>query len=497
MSIDPATHPFVGYRRRAADMGVYLLYIQGRYSYTGSPQKQCLFKNGARAQVWLHKASVLMGTYGMMDWWFAWKICKGLLAVSALLLSAVGVFALWRVRGILHWKGSLRDEFKGLQKAAGEAHGVRRRALEVVIENCARIWRATSLDPGEVLHISPYIRSIAACYHPEAEKPELRVSTGSFLHAARALADRLELILQRPGFEQLQKVRIRHIRLSYAWYQRVSQYRIVRGLYRYRTMIRRVYRFRLVILPDPFSLLAYFSNRLTLLVLTRCLLMDVYLFAGTMAVDTYGEAGGEDTVLHPVDEIEKALEALDAVKPSEPYQRDPRIREIRNRLVGINTFLFSTSGFQDWKTAVQETAEVIAAHYFPAAERPLEEAAMGPLLYCCQDWIRTLSETEKIPIVKQLHRVRLESLYHIKSITEFAFSGQALVIAKRTRDLYRWMQWPLRIYRWIKKTSPLKIAMDAGWILARKGFVNFALRYTFDTACRELDAVYRQSRTKP
>ena len=434
----------------------------------------------------------------MIDWWFAWTIFKGVLAVSALLLSAVGVFVLWRVRGILHWKGSLRDEFKALQKAADESHGVRRRALEVVIENCDRIWRATSLDPGEVLRLSTYIRSIAACYHPEAEKPELRVSTGSFLNAAGALADRLELILRRPGFERLQKVRIRHIRQSYAWYQRVSQYRIVRRLYRYRTMIRNVYRLRLIILPDPFSLLAYFSNRLTMLVLTRCLLMDVYLFVGKMAVDTYDEAASEDTgFINPVDEVEKALEALDAVAPSEPHQQDPRIREIRNRLVGINTFLFSTSGFQDWKTAVQETAEVIAAHHFPAAERPLEEAAIGPLLYCCQDWIKTLSETEKIPIVKQLHRVRLESLYNIKSITEFAFSSQALIIAKRTRDLYRWMKWPLRIYRWIKKTSPLKITIDAGWILARKGFVNLALRYTFDTACRELDAVYRQSRPEP
>ncbi|MDO9514503.1 MAG: hypothetical protein Q7J01_00185 [Syntrophales bacterium] len=434
----------------------------------------------------------------MMDGWFAWKIFTGLLAVSALLLSAVGVVAIWRVRGILHWKGSLRDEFKGLQKAAGESQGVRRRALEVVIEDCNRIWKATSLDPGEVLHLSTYIRSIAGCYHPEAEKPELRVSTGSFLNAARASADRLEMILRRPGFERLQKVRIRHIRQSFVWYQRVCQYRIVRYLYRYRNIMRRVYRLRLIILPDPFSLLAYFSNRLTMLILTRCLLMDVYLFVGKMAVDTYDEdEGGEDTALHPVDEIEKALEALDAVKPSEPYQRDPRIRDIRNRLVGINNFLFSTSGFRDWKTAVQESAEVIAAHYFPAAERPLEEAAIGPLLYCCQDWIRTLSETEKIPIVKQLHRVRLESLYNIKSITELAFPSKALIIAKRTRDLYRWMKWPLMIYRWIKKTSPLKITIDVGWILARKGFVNFALRYTFDTACRELDAVYRQSRTTP
>ena len=433
----------------------------------------------------------------MIDGWFAWKIFKGLLAVSALLLSAVGVVAIWRVRGILHWKGSLRDEFKGLQKAAGESQGVRRRALEVVIESCNRIWRATSLDPWELLHLGTYIRSIACCYNPEAKKPELRVSTGSFLNAARAFADRLELILRRPGFERLQKVRIRHIRQSFVWYQRVCQYRIVRYLYRYRNMMRNVYRLRLIILPDPFSWLAYFSNRLTMLILTRCLLMDVYLFVGKMAVDTYDEAAGEDTVLHPVDEIEKALEALDAVKPSEPYQRDPRIRDIRNRLVGINNFLFSTSGFRDWKTAVQESAEVIAANYFPAAERPLEEAAIGPLLHCCQDWIRTLSETEKIPIVKQLHRVRLESLYTIKSITEFAFSSQALIIAKRTRDMYRWMKWPLRIYRWIKKTSPLKITIDAGWILARKGFVNFALRYTFDTACRELDAVYRQSRTTP
>ncbi len=491
----PAMHPFATISTEAHIWG----YISFTYTIVIpilAPVESPVFSKRKTGAIMLEQSVVLTGTYGMIDWWFVWKIFKGLLAVSALLFSTAGVFALWRVRGILHWQGSLRDELKGLQEAADESHGARRRALEVVVENGNRIWRSNSLDPGEMLRLSAYIRSIAACYHPDAARPELRVSTGSFLDAAGVFADRLELILKRPGFERLQKVRIRHIRQSYERYQRVSRYRIVKGLYRYRTALRRVSRLRLIILPDPFSLLAYFSNRLMMLVLTRCLLLDVYLFTGKMAVDTYSEAAGEDRVFNPVDAVEKALEALGDIKPSEPYQRDPRIREIRNRLVGINNFLFSTSGFRDWKAAVRESAEVIAAHYFPAAERPLEEAAMGPLLYCCQDWIRTISETRKIPIVKQLHRVRLESLYNIKSITEFALSSQALVFAKRTLDVYRWMKWPLRIYRWVKRTSPLKIAIDTGWILTRKGFVNVALRYTFDTACRELDAVYRQSRTE-
>jgi hypothetical protein len=431
-----------------------------------------------------------------MDWWLTWHILQGVLAFGAMLLAAASILVVWRLRGILHWKRSLSDELKGLDKEAEGASERKGQALKVVRERCQRVWHATSPELKELADISVYVHFIAACYYPGLENPELRITIGHLLKSAHDSVDRLELILRQPGFQRLRGVRIRHIRHSYEWYDRVSQYWIVRCVNRYRKLVMRIFQLRLVILPDPFSWLAYLSNRLTMLTLTRCLLVDVYLFVGRLAIQAYNEEGREEPIPSELGELEKALEDLDSLEPSKPDVSDTQILEIRNRLVGFPSMLISSPGLEDWKKAVGNAANVIARKYFPDAERPLEEAALGPLLTRSQIWIKSVCKTEKIPVVKRFHRIQIQSLYHVKSFTDIWLPKQVRIFAKKTWDMYRWMKWPLMVYRGVKKSSSVGIAMDVGWVVSKKAFTNFICRYTFDMACQELEMVYSQSQAK-
>ena len=431
-----------------------------------------------------------------MDWWLTWHILQGVLAFGVMVLTATSIIVVWRLRGILNWKRSLSDELKGLNKEAEAAGERKKQALKVVRERCHRLWHATSPELRELADISVYVHSIATCYYPGLEKPELRISIGRFLKSAHDSVDRLELILRRPGFQRLRGVRIRHIRRSYEWYDRVSQYWIVRCVSRYRKLVTRIFQLRLVILPDPFSWLAYLSNRLTMLTLTRCLLVDVYLFVGRLAIQAYDEEGKEELIPSELGELEKVLEDLDSLEPSEPDVTDTRILEIRNRLVGFSSILISSPGLEDWKKAVGRAAKVIARKYFPDAKRPLEEAALGPLLTRSQIWIKSVCKTEKIPVVKRFHRIQIQSLYRVKSFTDILLPKHVRIFAKKIWDMYRWMKWPLMVYQGVKKSSPVGIAMDVGWMVSKKAFTNFICRYTFDMACEELEMIYSQSRAK-
>ena len=428
-----------------------------------------------------------------MEAWTAWKILKIFTAAGAMLLLGVSLVMLWRMRGILNWKRSLRQEFKQFKAAAGQAQAVRGQAMAVVIETCERVWQTSTPEFGKLMDLRGYIRSIAVCFHPQAEEPELRLTIGRFLMVLRETVDRLELILKRPGSSRLQTLRIRHIRQAADWYGRISGKWVFRKVQRYREAIRRIYQLYLVVLPDPFSWLVYFSNRLTILQLTRYLMLDVYLFAGKLAVEAY-DASGDAGVHFSPSELEQTLEMLDGMESFESLQTDPRIRQIRNQLVGFGPFLLSTPGPKDWRKALVAAAEVIAGRYFPDAENPLEEAAVGPLLQRCQAWIRRLIEAETFPVIKHLYRIQLETLRDMKTFSGSILPEQFWGIAKKTWQAYHWMRWPLRAYRWFKMTSPLKVATSAGFLLIRKGLVNFVLRYTFDGACKELEILYRQSR---
>jgi len=428
-----------------------------------------------------------------MDWWLTWQILQVVLSLGAMVLAIVSILFVWRLRGLFHWRRYLQTELKNMTREAEVLVESDQQALKIVLERCQRAWHAHFPELRELTDLPEYVRSIAAFYHPGKEKPELCITIGRFLNSARESVERLELILRRPGFQRLRRVRIRHIRQSYEWYDRLNRYWIIRYFNRHWKIISKIFHLRLVILPDPFSWLAYFSNRLTMLILTRCLLVDIYLVVGKMAIEAYHEQDGSRPFVP--DELEKSLEDLDSLPAMEPVIMDPRIREIRNRLVGFGTLLISTPGPKQWKKAVGQAAGIIAERYFPDAERPLEEAAIGPLLRRSQFWIKSLCESEKMPVVKRFHRIKIESLYTVKSFSEDMLPKPLRTPLKKAWNTVTWMRWPIKVYRWVKKGSPAGIAVEVGWILSKKGFINLICRRTFDMACEEIELIYSQSWT--
>jgi hypothetical protein len=428
-----------------------------------------------------------------MDWGLFHNILESLAVFGAFLFLSATLVAVWRVRGIFGWNRSLRHEFRLLEQQAQGAPESRKEAVTVVLERCREVWRSHLPELSELADLPDYVRAIARSYHPEGERPELKITTGRLLGAARKSVNRLDLILQRRGFQTLRRVRIRHLRQSYAWYDRVAQYRPVRWLSRHQKVIRKVFRLRLYILPDPFSWLFYLSRRLTILIFTRYLLVDIYLFVGALALEAYGQEWGDAELPSEPRELKQSLEDLNDLKDPNGSVSDPQVQGIRSRLVGGASSLLFPPGIDAWKEAIKDAAQLIARRYFPDSERPLEEAALGPLLERCRFWITSICDTEKLPVVQRLHRLRLETLNNLRVLNGPGGGNQVLSTMARIWNWYRVSKWPPSIGRWLGQGSPGGLAMKLGWLVVKGSVVKFLCRYTFDRACKELDMVYRES----
>jgi hypothetical protein len=415
------------------------------------------------------------------------------LGLAALLFALATLTVVWRLRGLLQWKRSLKHEFKELKDELYSAGPCRQQALQVVLDRCQGIWQAGFPDINALSGFGGYLRDIAGTFHPDQEKPELCVTAGSLIRTSNSAVERLQEILRRPGFSRFQNIRIRHIRNAWNWYDRISRYRAVQAYIRYRRWINHANVLRLILLPDPFSWLIYLSNQLTVLSLTRFFLLDLYMFAGRQAILAYDHESRHVVIPQDAGEIEQDLSDLADLTEPEFRPADPRIQEIRNRLVGVNTLFFSSPGYTEWKSGFGDALGVIAGTYFPESPAPVEEAKLGQILIRCQYWLQSVCDTEKLPIVSRLHRIELRYLFSVKAATEHPLFRQAGTYAKKSWNVYKWMQWPLLIYRLIKKTTPAGMAASMGWILVRKGSVNYLSRRAFDLTLQEMETVYRLS----
>ncbi len=424
--------------------------------------------------------------------WF-YHVLHSVLGIAALLIALATLTVVWRLRGLLQWKRSLKHEFKDLKGELHSAEPCRQKAIQVVLDRCKRIWRAGFPEINEISGLAEYMRDIAAAFHPDQEKPELCVTSGSMIRASHSAVERLQDILRRPGFSRFRNIRVRHIRTAWNWYDRISRYRVVQAYIRYRRWTNRANVLRLILLPDPFSWLIYLSNQLTILSLTRFFLMDIYLFAGKQAILAYDHESRHEAIHQDEVEIEQDLSDLANLTEPEHRQPDPRIQEIRNRLVGANTIIFSSPGYAEWKSGFEDALRVIAETYFPESTAPVEEARLGQILVRCQFWLQSVCDTENLPIFNRLHRIELRYLYSIKAVTEHPLFRQAGTFAKKSWNVYKCMQWPLLIYRLIKKTTPAGIATSMGWMLVRKGTVNYLSRIALDLTLQEMETVYRLS----
>ncbi len=425
-----------------------------------------------------------------MDGWFYFKIFWA--ALSLIILGTTSII-LWRMRGILSWKRSLKSELEELKKNAEKAKSPRKESIQIVESRCRKIFHSFSPEIGEVRDITGYFISIAACFHPQSDRPELQITISHFLQSLEKSLGRFDRILQRRGFKKLQSINIRNIKSARRWYLRISKSFLYKWYFHYQKKIQRFSQLRLFLLPDPFVWLAYLSYHLTLLIFIKYLMVDLYLFFGKLAVEAY------DNERTPIqgegeEELQKTLEELESLEDKEEPHMDPQIKEIRNRFVGFPSMMTSNPTFIEWKNAVHEAAGYISKKYFPESDSPLEEAALGPLLENARSWIATFGKGKEFPVLRRFYQTRLDTLYRVKSLSDIILPKPLRIFADKALKTYAWLKWPMKVYRSAKKGSPWKIAIEVGWTVSKKASLVYIYGKTFDKACKELERVYYQSR---
>jgi len=425
-----------------------------------------------------------------MNIWFILKIFWSGIALSALTVTPV---ILWKAKGVLNWRKSIRAELAALKIRPGQERTDEKKANEIIIQQCNRIFNSNSPGISELRDIKSFVSSIAACYHPGAKYPELQLTMASFLRGLDKLLYRFDLILHRPGFGKLRGVTLRNINNIYKTYLRFTKFPPAAWYLRNADKIRRLSMLRLFVYIDPFIALAFLSRRLTILILTKYLLADIYLFIGKLAVEAYGNqgpVGGEEIRKDFI----KTLIELGNLEDQEAQPEDAALLEIRNRFTGISSLFGPNPTYSKWRDSVFEAAEIIAGKHFPEAESPLNEAALGPLLERTGSWLQKLSKGDKLPFIKRFYHIRLESLYRTKDLVGMTLPRSVHGIMMKSYKGYSWLKWPFLVYRITKRFSPWKTALEVGWIAGKKTILIFICTSTLDTACREIDLIYGRSK---
>jgi hypothetical protein len=422
-----------------------------------------------------------------------WNVLTSLLAGGALLLAIGTSIMAWRMRGALNWKEGLKKELKSMDKAAESAKGDRLAAINLVRRRCREILKSNFPELRQLRELENYISDIATCFHPQHKNPITAITVGNLLKAVHMAAIRLEMILRRPGFQVLRNIRFRHIRQTSSSVNRFRNMWFFRFIMRYQTFFVRINQLRLILIPDPFLWLIYFSNQWTLMTLTRLLLLEIYLFSGQLAIDAYDCDPDAETKQHSDDELLQVLKEIETLGIEDDLTINPELKPIRNRLVGFNAFWGKVPGWETWKQSLKEATLIISARHFPDSQHPMEEVSLGPLLQRTVHLLNSILETRKFIMVKYLHNVELATLIQVKSIGDIPEIKQLGLFARKSLVLYRYIKWPLKIFYRAKRFTAAGVAVDIGWLIAGKSFVNFCSRKVFDLTCKEIETIYRLS----
>ncbi len=369
-----------------------------------------------------------------------------------------------------------------------------RQGIDLVQIRCRNILYAISPEVLQVSDLPNYIQSIAACYFPDAERPELQITVQAFLDSLQKSLFRLDLILRRSGFRKLRTLSINRIVKTHNIFMKVSGSPIYRWYSKYRRFIQRAGRLRLWLYFDPLLLIAFLSNRLTILVLVKYLLVDLHLYFGKLTLEAFEKPRAIVDEEDIKKNLEEMLSEMDSRGNNQRAVEDPRIEAIRRRLVGLSSIVMSDPTIGAWKNAVRDAGEVIAGRYFPEAGNPLGEAAVGPVLERSLAWLTTLSKGDEYLIARRFYQLRLETLFQAKDMSQQFLPVFLRGLIKKTYTAYGWAKWPLKVYRWSKKSSPLGVALEIGWQAAKKAGLAHLYGRSFDRACRELEIIYRESR---
>jgi hypothetical protein len=422
-----------------------------------------------------------------------WNILTTVMAGCALFLAIGTSILTWRMRGALQWKEGLKQELKLMDKATEFAKGDRLAAIHLVQQRCQEILKSNFPELRQLGELEKYITDIAACFHPQHKNPITAITVGNLLKASHTAAIRLEMILRRPGFQAIRNIRFRHIRKASSSLNRFRNNWLFRFIMRYHAFFVRINQLRLILLPDPFLWLIYFSNQLTIMTLTRFLLLEIYLLTGQLAIDAYDYTPDADTKKDSNDQLVQVLKEIETLGIHDDLPVNPQLTPIRARLVGLHTFWGPVPGLDTWKQSFEEAARIISAHHFPNSQNPMEEVSLGPLLQRTVHWLNSLLETRNYMMVKYLHNVELATLIQVKSIVDIPEIKQAGLFARKTLVLYRYIKWPLKIFQRAKRFTAAGVAADIGWVIAKKSFVNLCCRKFFDLTCKELEIIYHLS----
>lgn len=429
-----------------------------------------------------------------MNGWLFWIYLKAGLTILAVMICAASALAVWRMRGILQWQRSLSNEMLMLEKSINNCSEAKSMAIRQILHHCSDIRQARSLNLNIILRLDQYLRSIAGCYYPDSDRPELSLTLGQTLTAVTQMVERLDKIINRKGLRRFEHIRIRHIRKAVSWYTQIYHHSVWGWMLEHKPVFDRLMHLKRCLIPDPFSWIAYFSNKLTILILTRTLLIDIYLFVGRLAIEAYDPQTINKYYAPDNDRLAEILANLYDAEPVDEWQSDPKVSMIRSQLVGIPKKIIMPPTMSEWRQAVLDVAQITAARHFNCSEAPLEEAALGPMTVQLQSLLRSIGDVSHYSGIKHLFGIRLASIHNAHAFATSLSGLPVAGVAKKAWGGYRTLRWPFKFYRWIKRSSPAGIAMELGVETIRKTLINYLARITFDRTCRELEILYRNSK---
>ena len=123
----------------------------------------------------------------------------------------------WHARGGFRWRRAIRKEMDQLRSEAKIAAPARKRAIEVILARCDDVLCSLAPEVGDIEELRTYLRTVAACFFPDARQPELQVSLGSLVRGLKASLFRFDQILQRPGLGRIKNLKIKQIHSLYKW----------------------------------------------------------------------------------------------------------------------------------------------------------------------------------------------------------------------------------------------------------------------------------------
>lgn len=394
-----------------------------------------------------------------------------ILIVVGLTLAVLVFYGLLYVRDMFRWRKVIQGKLDALVREKAVSVPAKAKAIDMVEGTC-RYLLTNSVDVSELLAGLPgNLRKMAALFHPDAPKPELRVTPAHILLCVDRFMPQLDEIKVRPGFSSLAPLSVRELLELHARYK--AWFQPNKGM-------------------PPLSGLFSLLKNARLLMYARYLLTDLYLFLGRLGMAVYGEDAPYLMEEKKMD-LEVILTELSRAKSENGTQYGEKMAAIRSGLVGMSSVLVSEPGVAKWKKAVTQAAELVAKEHFPDSPEPLLEARIGPLMSRSRVFLTSLGKGEDLSVAGKILKIRLETLLQAKSISQTLIPPQVRQIMMRTQKTYGWLKWPLNIYMMASKGIFWKIAVDMGWFAGRKAILVLIFGRGFDKAVHELEALYSLS----